>query len=89
MVVIRGERVFLLEQSLLGPTEAPSVASLGRRSVVSAQWGVTQGDYHGDHGWVMGGYRFIIRVEYGENTGRIRIKYGLKITHDFFWVDLF
>lgn len=56
-------------------SEAPSVASLGRRSVVSAQSGGDhRGTTHGNHGWVMGGSTVL------ENTGGIRRKYGYSRT---------
>ena len=53
-------------------SEAPSVASLGRRSVVSAQSGVDQrGIYHGNHGLgEIGGCTVL------ENTGGIWVEYG-------------
>ena len=55
------------------------MASLGRRSVVSAQSGGDhRGTTTGTTGWVMGGSTVL------ENTGGIRRKYGLKVTHDFF-----
>ena len=69
-----------VHQTAVVRSEAPSVASLGRRSVVSAQSGVDhRGTTTRTTGWVMGTVL--------ENTGGIRRKYGLKITHDFFWVD--